>query len=51
VFLVTAPVALVALVAVLALEEVPLRGPSSPAGPPQPERQTAGCPQPAGVTR
>ena len=31
VFLVTAPVALVALAAVLALREVPLRGPGGPA--------------------
>jgi predicted MFS family arabinose efflux permease len=51
VFLVTAPVALVALVAVLALKEVPLRGPSGPGPSAQPQRQGTGRPEPAGATR
>jgi predicted MFS family arabinose efflux permease len=51
VFLVTAPTALVALVVVLALREVPLRGPSGPARPAGPEPQGAGQPATAGATR
>jgi EmrB/QacA subfamily drug resistance transporter len=38
VFLVAAPLALIALVTVLALREVPLQGPQSPPRPPGPER-------------
>jgi MFS family permease len=51
VFLVTAPVALAALVVVFMLKEVPLRGPSGPARPAQPERQRAEHPEPAGAAR
>jgi MFS family permease len=51
VFLVTAPIALVALVIVLAIEEVPLRGPNGPARPAEPERQGSGQPATAGATR
>jgi predicted MFS family arabinose efflux permease len=51
VFLVTAPIALLALVAVLALKEVPLRGPSGPARSAQPQQQGAVRPEPAGATR
>jgi EmrB/QacA subfamily drug resistance transporter len=51
VFLATAPVALIALAAVLALKEVPLRGPGGPAPSPQAERQQAGRPEPVGATR
>jgi MFS family permease len=49
VFLAAAPIALLALVAVLALKEVPLRGPGGPARAAEPERQ--GSPATAGATR
>ena len=45
VFLATAPVALLALLAVLALKEVPLRGPAARSRPSEPQRQAS--PQPA----
>jgi MFS family permease len=51
VFLVTAPVALLAFVIVLALKEVPLRGPAGPSRPDQRTRVEAGHPEPAGATR
>src|SRR5579884_3751656 len=51
VFLVTAPIALIALAAVLALRELPLRGPGGPASSAQPQRQSPGRPQHAGATR
>jgi MFS family permease len=51
VFLATAPVAVIALAAVLALKEVPLRGPGDPAPSSQAERQQAGLPEPVGATR
>jgi EmrB/QacA subfamily drug resistance transporter len=51
VFLTAAPVALVALLVVLALKEVPLRGPGGPAPSPQSDRQQAGRPEPVGATR
>jgi EmrB/QacA subfamily drug resistance transporter len=51
VFLATAPIALVALVAVLAIKEVPLRGPGTPPRPAGPERRRSGPPAPAGAAR
>jgi predicted MFS family arabinose efflux permease len=51
VFLATAPIALIALAAVLALKELPLRGPSGPAPSPQAERQQHGLPEPVGAAR
>ncbi|HEY1520393.1 MAG TPA: MDR family MFS transporter [Solirubrobacteraceae bacterium] len=52
VFLLAAPLALIALVTVLALEEVPLRGPDRPAPrPPQPEHPASGHPATAGAPR
>jgi predicted MFS family arabinose efflux permease len=51
VFLATAPVALIALAAVLVLKEVPLRGPGGPAPSPRAEPAQAARPQPAGATR
>jgi len=48
VFLVTAPFALAALLAVLAIKEVPLRGPDSPPRAAGPDRHAAGqTPTPA----
>lgn len=51
VFIATAPVALLALAVVLALKEVPLRGPSGPARPAQPEPAGIRRPEPARATR
>jgi hypothetical protein len=51
VFIATAPLALLALVVVLALKEVPLRAPSGPAPPAHPEPAGARRPVPAGATR
>jgi MFS family permease len=51
VFLVSAPLALIALLAVLALKEVPLRGPSRPAPPAERGQPAAGRPATAGGTR
>jgi EmrB/QacA subfamily drug resistance transporter len=51
VFLATAPVALIALLVVLALKEVPLRGPNAPAASGRPGRDGAGRPEPVGATR
>ena len=51
VFLAAAPVALVALLVVLALEEVPLRGPSRPAGSRGSDAATSGRPAAAGAAR
>ncbi len=51
VFLATAPVALIALLVVLALKEVPLRGPNSPAPSGRGDLQGAGRPEPVGATR
>ena len=51
VFLVAAPLALAALLAVLALREVPLRGPDRSAGPPEAERPASGAPAAAGAAR
>jgi EmrB/QacA subfamily drug resistance transporter len=51
VFLVAAPLALVALLAVLALREVPLRGPERPAPPAAPERPAAGQAAATGAAR
>ncbi|MGH2894524.1 MAG: hypothetical protein ACRDPM_14855, partial [Solirubrobacteraceae bacterium] len=48
VFLAAASIALLALVAVLALREVPLRGPSGPARAAEPERRRSGPPATAG---
>jgi len=51
VFLTAAPLALIALLAVLALKEVPLQGPSRKAPPTEGERQAPGQPVTAGATR
>ena len=51
VFLAAAPLALIALIIVLSLKEVPLRGPGGPPRPAQPDRQESGQPEPAGATR
>jgi hypothetical protein len=51
VFLATLPVALIALLAVLALEEVPLRGPGSARPPAGREPQAPGQPAAVGATR
>jgi EmrB/QacA subfamily drug resistance transporter len=51
VFLAAAPLALLALAIVLALKEVPLRGPGSPQRPPKPQQQQTRRPEPAGATR
>jgi MFS family permease len=49
VFLVAAPLALLALVSVLLLKEVPLQGPDRPARPPEPERPASEPPATATV--
>jgi EmrB/QacA subfamily drug resistance transporter len=51
VFLATAPLALIALVAVLALKEVPLQGTNNPPRAAEPERQASGQPATAGAAR
>jgi EmrB/QacA subfamily drug resistance transporter len=51
VFLAAAPLALIALVAVLALKEVPLQGPSPPARPAEGGRPAPAQPAAAGATR
>jgi EmrB/QacA subfamily drug resistance transporter len=51
VFLVTAPIAVAALLIVLALKEVPLRGPSGPPQPTEPDRLAQGRPPTVGATR
>jgi EmrB/QacA subfamily drug resistance transporter len=51
VFLVAAPLALIALLTVLALTEVPLRGPDRPARPPESERPASETPNAAAAAR
>jgi EmrB/QacA subfamily drug resistance transporter len=51
VFLVAAPIALVGLLAVLALKEVPLRGPIGAPRPPQSARPASGRPATSGAAR
>jgi EmrB/QacA subfamily drug resistance transporter len=51
VFLVTAPIAVAGLLIVLALKEVPLRGPSGPPRPAEPDRRAQGRPATVGATR
>ncbi len=51
VFLAAAPLALLGLLVVLALKEVPLRGPDTPARPAEPQRPAPGPAAAAGVSR
>jgi MFS family permease len=51
VFLVAAPLALIALVTVLALREVPLRGPDRPGRPPESERPASEPPKAVAAAR
>jgi EmrB/QacA subfamily drug resistance transporter len=51
VYLVAAPLGLLALATVLAIREVPLRGPDHPAPPPQPERPAAEAPEAVAAAR
>jgi MFS family permease len=51
VFLIAAPLAMLALAAVLALREVPLRGPERPARPAEPPQPTPGHAASAGAAR
>jgi hypothetical protein len=51
VFLVTAPIALLALLAVIAIKEIPLRGAGQPPRPDGPPKEASGQPTPAAATR
>jgi EmrB/QacA subfamily drug resistance transporter len=51
VFLATAPIAVAAVLILLALKEVPLRGPSGPPQSAEPDRQAQGRPATVGATR